>query len=312
MSNGKHWSEQKEQGHRWQMSLILSLVRVLPGILVRIVAIPVGFFYWMVSKKQRHAVGEYLSRVYPGKHPCTIKVFIAFAITIIEKVESWAGKIRYGKIRFQHDDINAIKLALEQKQGALLICSHLGNMELLRAIADCDQIGVSRKVPIISIVDFAITSGFNQMLKEMNSSSMLHLISADDVGPDTIIQLQENVAAGGIVVIAGDRSPAGNPARCFDIDFLGAEAQFPQGPFVIASLLNVPTYYVFAMRQGALSVRANYNMHIHRASVDFDCGRAVRQSRIRDLAGEFVSYMEKYCLKYPYQWYNFYEFWEKR
>jgi len=309
MSSGKHWSEQKEQGGHWQMSLILALVRFLPGILVRITAIPVGFFYWMTSKRQRCAISEYLSRINPDKHPCTLKIFLAFAITIIEKVESWAGKIKFGKITFQNDDIDEIWNGLEQKRGALLICSHIGNMELLRAIADCDQIGVSHRVPIISIVDFTITAGFNRMLKEMNANSMLHLISADDVGPDTIIMLQEHITSGGIVVIAGDRSPAGNPARTFELDFLGSPAQFPHGPFVIASLLDSPTYFVFAMRQGALSVLANYNMHIHRASVTFDCGRAERQYRVKAVAAEFVSCLEKYCRKYPYQWYNFYEFW---
>ena len=312
MSDGKHWSEQKEHFHRWQMSFILTLVRFLPGVLVRIVAVPIGFFYWMASGKQRKAISEYLSRINSGRCCCTLKVFLAFAITVIEKVESWAGKIKFGKIAFQKDDINEIWKSLEQNRGALLICSHLGNMELLRAIADCDQIGISRRVPIISVVDFAITSGFNQMLKEMNPSSMLHLISADDVGPDTMIQLQEHIASGGIVVIAGDRSPAGNPERIFELDFLGKSAQFPQGPFVIASLLDVPTYFVFAMRQGTVSVQANYNMHIHRSSVAFACGRSERQLRIKVLAEEFVRYLEKYCKKYPYQWYNFYEFWEKR
>ena len=226
-------------------------------------------------------------------------------------MESWAGKIKFGKIHFQQDDITTIWKELESGKGAFLICSHLGNMEMLRAIAECSGTGVSRKVPVISIVDFEITAGFNQMIEDANRSSMVNIISAFDIGPDTILVLQEHVAKGGIVVIAGDRSSAGTPARNFDIDFLGDRAQFPQGPFIIASLLDCPAYFVFAARQKALSVSAEYNMHIHKSKVEFTGSRGEKKAQIRQMAEEFVRCLEKYCNKYPLQWYNFYEYWEK-
>ena len=81
--------------------------------------------------------------------------------------------------------------------------------------------------------------------------------------------------------------------------------------FVMASLLDVPVYYVFAARRKPLSVSAEYNMHIHRAAVEFAGSRAERKSQIQHMAEDYVGYLEKYCNKYPYQWYNFYEYWEK-
>ena len=311
MADKEHWSNQKEQGSRWMRTLTLAFIRILPGVLVRIFAIPIGFFFWLVSLKQRKAITTYLKRVRPDKNPYTLPLFLAFSITIIEKVESWAGKIRLGKIHFQQDDITTIWQELEQGKGALLICSHLGNMEMLRAIADYGDIGVSRKVPVISIVDFEVTAGFNQMIENANSSSMHNIISAGDIGPDTILMLQEHVAEGGIVVIAGDRNSEETPDRNFEIDFLGSPAQFPQGPFILASLLDCPAYYVFAARQKALSVSAEYNMHIHRSSVEFAGSRAEKKIQIRRMAEEFVRCLEKYCNKYPLQWYNFYKYWEK-
>ena len=311
MADKEHWSNQKEKGKGWMRAITLFSIRVLPGILIRILAIPVGFFFWLISGPERKAIADYLKRVRPGHKPYTLPLFLAFSITIIEKVESWAGKIRLGKIHFQQDDINAIWKELEQGKGALLICSHLGNMEMLRAIADYGDIGVSRKVPVISIVDFAVTAGFNRMIEEANSSSMHNIISAYDIGPDTMLMLQEHVAKGGIVVIAGDRSSGETPDRNFDIDFLGSRAQFPQGPFIIASLLDCPAYYVFAARPKALSVSAEYNMHIHRSGAEFSGTRAEKKLKIRRMAEEFVRYLEKYCNKYPLQWYNFYEYWEK-
>lgn len=311
MADREHWSHQKEQGKGWMRAITLFSIRLLPGILIRIFAIPVGFFFWLVSVSQRKAIRTYLKKIRPDKKPYTLPLFLAFSITIIEKVESWAGKIKFGKIHFQQDDITTIWKELEQGKGALLICSHLGNMEMLRAIADYGEIGVSRKVPVISIVDFAVTAGFNRMIEEANSSSMHNIISAYDIGPDTMVMLQEHVAKGGIVVIAGDRSSADTPDRNYSIDFLGSPAQFPQGPFIMASLLDCPAYFVFAARRKPLSVSAEYNMHIHKTSVEFSGARAEKKLQIRQMAEEFVCWLEKYCNKYPLQWYNFYEYWEK-
>ena len=311
MAEKEHWSNQHEKGKGWMRAITLFCIRILPGVVVRIFAVPVGFFFWLISGPERKAIVNYLKRVRPGRKPYTLPLFLAFSITIIEKVESWAGKIRFGKIHFQQDDITAIWKELEQGKGALLICSHLGNLEMLRAIAEYGEIGVSRKVPVVSIVDFEVTAGFNRMIEDANGSSMVNIISAFDIGPDTILMLQEHVAKGGIVVIAGDRSSAGTPDRNFDIGFLGSEAQFPQGPFIIASLLGCPAYFVFAARQKALSVSAEYNMHIHRSKVEFAGGRAEKKAQVRHMAEEFVRYLEKYCNKYPLQWYNFYEYWEK-
>ena len=311
MADSRHWTHQKEQGKDWMRAITLFSIRKMPGILVRIFAIPIGFFFWLVSVNQRKAIKTYLKKIRPGRKPYTLPLFLAFSITIIEKLESWAGKIRFGKIHFQQDDITTIWKELEEGKGALLICSHLGNMEMLRAIADYGEIGVSRKVPVISIVDFAVTAEFNHMIEETNGSSMHNIISADDIGPDTMMMLQEHVAKGGIVVIAGDRSSADTPDRNYDIDFLGSPAQFPQGPFIMASLLDCPTYFVFAARQKPLSVSAEYNMHIHKTKVEFSGSRSEKKLQIRQMAEEFVRSLEKYCNKYPFQWYNFYEYWEK-
>jgi predicted LPLAT superfamily acyltransferase len=44
--------------------------------------------------------------------------------------------------------------------------------------------------------------------KELNHHLDLRVISAGDIGPDTVILFQERLDQGGLVVIAGDRTPA--------------------------------------------------------------------------------------------------------
>jgi predicted LPLAT superfamily acyltransferase len=52
-------------------------------------------------------------------------------------------------------------------------------------------------------------------------------------------------------------------------------------------------------------------MHIVRAKTSFDCSRKERSARVAALVQEYVGTLEKHCLRHPYQWYNFYNFWRK-
>jgi predicted LPLAT superfamily acyltransferase len=185
-------------------------------------------------------------------------------------------------------------------------------MEFIRALAGLNRTGVSREIPVNAIVDFGVSAHFNRMLTELNPQSMTHLIGAKDMGPETVILLQERLAAGELVVIAGDRTSGSEGSRFLSLPFLGEEAPFPYGPFFLASLFGVPVYFVFALRRKDLSLSSAYVMHIHKSGVSFDCPRREREGRIRELASLFVRRLEQYCKEHPYQWYNFYDFWGAR
>ncbi|MDR2486022.1 MAG: hypothetical protein LBD55_11610 [Treponema sp.] len=316
-----HWSEQQEQAScYWHVRLLLILFKCLPMIVVRILTLPVAVSYFIVSKKSRAVSKDFLKKVSgilaaeQGKqkralHP--FKHFHAFSLTVVEKVEAWGGKVAFDRIHFQDDDIGDLIAALEQGKGALLICSHLGNAELLRGLAGFNRTGVSRNVPVTSITDFSVAPYFGRMLEELNPESMLHIISANDFGPETVIRLQDRIAAGELVVIAGDRTSAHTRNKYFRFPFLGENAPFAMGPFYLAAILNAPAYFVFALRQKDVSLSSQYNMHVHKSPISFDCPRKERNLRIEELARLFACRLEYYCKQHPYQWYNFYDFWAK-
>ena len=54
-----------------------------------------------------------------------------------------------------------------------------------------------------------------------------------------------------------------------------------------------------------------YQVFVEKSSVQLDVPRSKRDAAIESLCEEFVSKLEKYCKLYPYQWYNFYNFWLK-
>jgi predicted LPLAT superfamily acyltransferase len=308
-----HWSTQKEKAAGyWLLAFTLFIFKLLPTIILRLLCFPVGFCYFIFSRKTREHSRFYFRRLSSvignGKKFSVLKHIIAFSLSLVEKIEAWSGKVSFSRIHFQDDDIQELVQMLEKGQGAFLISSHLGNMEFIRGLAGFNRTGVSREIPVNAIVDFTVTAHFNRMLRKLNPHSVTQIISARELGPQTVILLQEKIAAGELVVIAGDRTSADAGSRYLSFPFLGGDAPFPYGPFFLAALSEAPVYAVFAMRQRDLSLASHYALHIHHSPVSFNCPRAIRENRIAELGNWYVSLLERYCKEYPHQWYNFYDF----
>ena len=247
-----NWYEVKESHNSFGLTLIFALLKLFPAVIVRALAFPVGFFYWLFGKKSRAVSSLYLEKIKAIKTQqgtsfkiSTLKHVLSFAITLTEKVEVWANKFSFKQIYFQDDDVKDMIKNLEEDKGVMVFISHLGNSELLRGLAHSGETGVSKQFVVNAIADVGVTSKFNGLLKKINSSATMHLFNASGIGPDTMVQLQEKIAAGEMVVIAGDRISATSKNRFVDAPFLGHTAHFAYGAFLLAALLNAPTYFIF-------------------------------------------------------------------
>jgi predicted LPLAT superfamily acyltransferase len=239
-----------------------------------------------------------------------LKHIIAFALTVVEKTQAWGGKISFKRISFGNDDITALIAGLEEKKGAVLLCSHLGNTELLRALADWRRTGVSRDISVTSVLDTEVTQFFSRLLSALNPRSSLKIINAKNIDPPSIIALKEETEQGGLAVIAADRTSAQNRDSVFSLPFLGLDASFPRGPFLLAALLEAPVYAVFALRKKDLSPLPDYTMHVHLLGCCEDgVSRRDRNKIMESWAQRYTGLLEGYLLDHPYQWYNFFDFW---
>lgn len=312
-----HWAEEKEQVRSSRpIKLLILLVAYLPPPVVNILVYPVGFFYLLFSSRARRECVLYQKQFMSYTHnkkirrPDPLRQIISFSLCVLEKIEGWSRKMSLDNINFQNDDVDALREQLAQGRGALLIGSHLGNIEMLRSLATYNETGVGKAVPVTIIMELESTAMFNKTMQELNPRVSMNLVNSAKIGPDTICLLMDRLAEGGMVVIAGDRTSAKARGRVIINKFLGKDAAFPYGTFMLASLLNVPVYFFFAMREKDLMLKPKYNMYVNKSSVTFDdCNRSEKESRIKELCRQFAAQLEKYCIEYPFQWYNFYNFW---
>jgi len=308
----QQWYEVRQQ-HSFGHKMMLILLRFFPASVMRFLAIPIGFFYYLSSQSVREYSKIYLCHVKnPGEKVRSKDIcfhIISFAINLVENVQGWAGKFSSKNISFQNDDVDDLIKNIDNGQGVLLLISHLGNPQFLKALASMGKTGGNRKIRITSIADKKISAGFNQLLNEINPESSMDIVSTDEIGPETIELLQDKLDEGEVIAIAGDRISDHTP-RNLEIPFLGEKTKFPYGVFLLISLLNVPTYFITGLRKKDISINSKYDMFIKKNDVNFDCGRSERLERIKKSAENYVSNLENLCRSHPYQWYNFFDFWK--
>ena len=123
--------------------------------------------------------------------------------------------------------------------------------------------------------------------------------------------MKEQIHNGNFVAIAGDRTSANSRNRVIETTFLGETANFPEGAFSLAGILDAPVYFIFAIRKHDFNIRSAYEMQVVRAKTSLDCSRKERPERLKMLLQEYTELLERLCKEHPYQWYNFYNFWER-
>lgn len=315
----RHWSEEKEQVRTsFPILLMLKLIQTLPSWIVNLIAFPVAVFYFAFSRRARIHILHFqnqLKKFTLNAVPEKISIYrtiLSFSICLVERISGWLGKIKEGSILFSDDDIEDYWSNLKAGKGAFLIGSHLGNIDLLRSLATYSRAGLKKEIPVTAIMEIKSSEKFNATLKKVNPNYELTAIDPKNIGPETVPVLQEKIQRGEIIVVTGDRTSISARNRFIRNSFLGKEAEFPYGVFLIASLLQIQElYFVFALREKTAMLNPKNRVHIHKAkTVLQNCGgRAEREVKIRALCSEFVQLLEKYCKEKPYQWYNFFDFW---
>jgi predicted LPLAT superfamily acyltransferase len=302
----RHWAHIPENTTVAGIRFLFFMFRLGGRWTFRVLLYPVALFYVLRHPFARVSSRKYLSRVYRrlGRDPrevnslLVMKHIVTFAECILDKVRVWAGEAAFRELDFHNQDVVSDEIA--NGRGGLIITAHLGNMEMTRGLLK------SRKgVRVTVLVHTKHSTAFNALLQELNPESGLNLWQVTDISPETAIRLGEKVKQGEFVVIAGDRVPVSATPRVVMANFFDEPAAFPVGPYVLASLLQCPTYLVFCVeRDGRYHVY--YELFRERISLR---NRRDREAALGELAAAYAQRLMHYCTLAPLQWFNFYDFW---
>lgn len=303
----QHWSSQREVTSSWGVRLLLNVYRYGGRPTFLVLVCPVVFYYFLFARTARRASLDYLQCISKSTTGQLIKSnwwwsyrhFLSFALSLLDKFTAGLGGANEQTVQFPERGLFA-ELS-QQKRGAVLLTTHLGNTEMCRALSS-----VCGGVRLNILVHTRHAKKFNKLLAKINGGHRIELIQVSKLTPATAVMLSERVQNGELVVVSADRTPIEGSSRKVTVNFLGEKAMFPQGPFILAALLKCPVYSLFCLRE-----RRRHKVYIELFGEQLKLPRNGREQMLEIYAQQFADQLAHYCQLAPLQWYNFYDFWRK-
>jgi predicted LPLAT superfamily acyltransferase len=300
-----HWASLSERGGVAGMHLLFAVYRLFGRFAFTALLYPVVGYFSFAAGSARRASREYLGAVRArltalGRPvPPRLTVFhhvLEFGNGVLDKVAMWADAMPNGGITAE--DFAMLERFRLESRGALFIGSHLGNLEMLRAIGDL------QKMTVNALVFTRHSPKFNRVLAAVSPKTLERMIQVDSLGPEAVIMLRDKLAAGEHVAIVGDRVSVRHKERSLRAPFLGRPAPFPEGPFVLASLLECPVYLLFCLK-----IDGRYRVFLEPFADPLVLPRGARQAALEEAIERYAARLEAHCLLAPTQWFNFFDFW---
>lgn len=219
------------------------------------------------------------------------KNILIFGQTLIDKIAVLSGNA--SQLSFTHEGLSNIEQLVKDGKGGILLSAHLGNWEVAGHL-------LKRLESKINIVMY---DGEEEQMKQyMNQFDSKRSYNVILIKKDLshIYEISAALARNELICLHGDRFRPGN--RTIPHDFLGEKANFPAGPFILASKLKAPTCFVFAFK--------DTNFHYHFSAEPSKTYEGRGQEGINRMLDDYVELLEKKLKQHPEQWFNYYDFWQ--
>jgi predicted LPLAT superfamily acyltransferase len=292
-----NWAKLPERGNLTALRLIHWITLHMGRPAGRALLYPITFYFLLTATAARRGSQLYLRRVL-GRKPRLRDLFRhihCFAATLLDRLYFLSGRLDRFDVRLFND-----QLILDQAasgQGCLLLGSHLGSFEALRAL------GVTVKhFPIRILMNTEHNQGMTRYLSALNPALAETVISISG-GPDSLLKVQESVAQGCMVGALGDRVVPGE--KTVQCRFFGQDTPFPAGPLLLAALTGCPVILFFGLYRG----NNRYDAHFELLAERIDLDRCHRQEQLAEWAQRYADRLEHYARLAPYNWFNFYDYW---
>ena len=302
----QHWATTKEAGTLIGIRFMVKIYSILGRGWFSVVLVPVMAYFFVIRRSARRASMDYLRKVrrcYPERFQSqsltwlSFRHFFAFGQSMLDKIIVWAHK--HTEINIDLESKKMLFGQLDSGQGCLLMGSHFGNLEYSR--------GISTRYPELVInvlLHDQHAEKFSTFMEEVGTESRMNLIQVTDIDFELALSLREKVQRGEWVVIAADRVPVGERKRVCSVNFFGEKASFPVGPYVLASLLHCPVYLMHCFYD-----ERQYHVGVEFFGNELNFPRKNRQQAYENAAQKFASALEKQVVRFPLQWFNFFDFW---
>jgi predicted LPLAT superfamily acyltransferase len=301
MQQMSSWKNSREfPAGYFRLWLLLKVHKIFGRTILKIAMFPIVLTAFLFMKNARRASLEYLavlSAYTDGKSPSAniinaFKHIHYFALSLVDKLGAWTGSITDDALNHKYQDaLTRFISNIQSKKGIFILCSHLGNIEILRALATDSKYSFT----VNAFMDIEQTQAFNDFIARVNPKARFNLYSTHHMSMNTAFMVKEMLEHGEVVVFAADRTVDVKNRKA--VSFLGRNAYFPTGVFRFALAAESDICFL------AICTDKNEKYDVH---LNFYQSEIIGKE---DIINHYVAWLEALVVAYPMQWYNFYNFW---
>lgn len=294
------WRERPERSN-------MLMLRVMTWISLRLgrragrgVLYGIAAYFLVANPAARRASRDYLGRVLslPASSVGwrrSFLHFLSFASTIHDRVYLINDHFDLFDIRI-HDQ-HLIASMTGGKEGVFLMGAHAGSFEVLRA--------VGRKQPGLRVAMVM----YEENARKLNAAlGAINPVAQQDIIPlgraDSMLKVNELLTAGSVVGMLADRCLNNDTTR--SVSFMGEPAEFPVGPFRMAAILRRPVVFMIGLYGGG----NRYDIHFETLADFSSIPAGGRDAEVKAAMARYAQLLEQYCRSAPYNWFNFFDFWQ--
>jgi len=304
------WSHTPERSNLFALRFVCWFALTCGRRTTRWLLPPISLYFLLFSPVQRRNIKRYLFRAVGPKAGWIdgYKLLHAFASTVLDRVYFLRGRMDLFDVKIEGNrPVEAEALA---GRGAFLLGAHIGSFEALGACRSQSLDHTELRAAMLMFADNA-----------QRISAMLDAISLPELRPHVIalgrpnsmLALRDWLDTGGMAGLLADRTLPGQDESAakrgngMTLPFLGHPTVFNDGPFRLAAMLRRRVYFMAGLYGGG----ARYDVSFEPLA-DFTerlTDPAEREARIQAALVAYVERLEVLCRAYPYNWFNFHDFW---
>ena len=274
--------------HKWLIRLLrYTDIRILYAF-TSVFVIPVCL---LINPSAGFTYRFYRNRIGFGRFKSALRTYqnhCLFGQVVIDKFAMYAGK----KFRIEIEGLEHYQELTSREESFIQLSSHVGNYEIAGYTLPQD------KKTLNALVFFGEKESVMTNRARLFSGTNIKMIP---IRPDMghLFEIDQALQRGETVSMPADRIFGSQ--KKLQMPFLGQVANFPYGPFSIATMRGLQVLAVHVMKE---KIRT-YKIYATPLLYNLE---APRQEQIKELAEKYVTELERMVNLYPTQWYNYFEF----
>ncbi|KWT65676.1 Lauroyl/myristoyl acyltransferase [Variovorax sp. WDL1] len=304
------WSRTPERSNMLALRVICWIAIRCGRPLARLVLHPICLYFLLFSPAPRRHIKRYLFRAIGPRAGWSdgYRLLHAFASTVLDRIYFLRGRLDLFDVRV-HGNV-PVEAEVIAGRGALMLGAHIGSFEALGACKH--QSGRPEDLRLAMLMYQDNAQQISAVLDAIAQPGLRpHIIALGR--PHSMLDLRDWLDGVGLAGLLADRTLPGpeeagqQRGNSITLPFLGHPALINDGPFRLAALLRRKVFFMAGLYVGG----ARYDVHFEPLA-DFServSDPAERERRIRAALESYVARLEALCRAYPYNWFNFHDFW---